>query len=46
MPSVFALEKGDPITSKMVGPSALYLTIYVYLIEGDHLFYGHISDSL
>ena len=34
MPTVIAVEKGDPITAKMAGPGALYL------IEGGHLFLG------
>jgi len=40
MPTVFTLEEGQPITSKAVGPGALYV------IEGSHLFYGHICHNL
>ena len=39
LPSVFTIEKGAPFTSKAAGPSALYV------IEGGHLFYGHICGS-
>ena len=32
LPTVFTIEKGNPVTSKTAGPGALYV------IEGGHLF--------
>jgi len=35
LPTVFTLEKGQPVPAKAAGPGA------VYVIEGGHLFYQH-----
>ena len=39
MPTVFTVEKGDPVTAKPAGPVA------IYVIEGGDLFYGDICCS-
>jgi len=40
LPTVFTVEKGDPVTAKAAGPIA------IYVIEGGRLniFYGHMCD--